>query len=179
MYAYEDYLTADTWNTLSAVEKQEALLQAIVLEDYEAERKEVEPDLTSSSVDYTITGNSSEVTVLEDAIVVTSANASVTITCEGLADSETYLSIENLSFQGTSVYDLYWGNEETDPLNLYNVAIWNQLSQEEQESMRKQKLFWDAPKSATLTLQTSAGGKGIWCIIPRIILIIITVMILR
>jgi len=155
-YTYEDYIASDDWNKLSAVGKQEALLHAVVLEDYENAPGPL-PDLTGSDRQYTVTCNGDNITFMENAFVVTSGKATATLTFDGLPNSETYFSIENLSFQGVPVYDLYFGEEDVDPMDLYDQERWEQLSWAERKSVLKNKIFWTAPASADLSIKSSAG----------------------
>ncbi len=155
-YTYENCISAAEWNTLSAVEKQEALLQAVVLEDYEAAAGPL-PDLTALDMRYTVTCNGDNITLEENAFVVTSGKATATLTFEGLPNSETYFSVENLSFQGVPVYDLYFGGEDVDPADLYDQERWDSLSHTEKKSIWKNKIYWTAPVSADLSIKSSAG----------------------
>jgi uncharacterized membrane protein YfhO len=159
-YAYDTYITEAYWNTLSSVEKQEALLQSVVLED-DTQSTIAENDalsLTSTSIPYSVECGSG-VSLQDNTFAVTSANASVTLKLDGSETSETYVSINGLYFEGVSTYDLYNGEKSVDPLNLYNQTTWNLLSYAQQEAITKENIFWNAPRESVITLKASTGTK--------------------
>ena len=90
-------------------------------------------------------------------IVVTSANSSITLNFQGLPNSETYVSVKGLNFEGTRPYDLYFGDERYDPLNLYTKTRWDLQSFASRESARKTAFFSAKPNSANLVLKSSEG----------------------
>ncbi len=97
-YTYDHYLPRDEYESLNALEKQEAQLQTIVLDKRPGsdEIEKTEPDLTATQV---------QATVLEEKglhwgegeLSVSEANATLTLTFEGLPKAETYLRVVNLS----------------------------------------------------------------------------------
>ena len=94
-----------------------------------------------------------------DAFVVTAPNSTATVRFEGMEKSATFFRIRGLGFSGTSGYDLYFGEEEQDPLDLFTRTRWELLSYADQESIRKNKLFWTEPVQTALTLKSSAGAS--------------------
>lgn len=97
-YTYDTYLLEDRWNKFSAVEKQEALLQSLVLENGSSSFKEGTLVFKSKEVPYTISCKG-DVTLQDHKFVVDSKKASVKLRFDGLTGSETYFSIDGLSFQ--------------------------------------------------------------------------------
>lgn len=71
--------------------------------------------LDSRELAYTIECRDSGISVQDGKFVVTQAGAAATLQFEGMADSETYISIDGLDFQGVPAYDLYFGTEDVDP----------------------------------------------------------------
>lgn len=154
-YTYDNYILADTCEALSAADKQNCMLQSVVLFE-EAKYSAVgQPVLNSDSLPYTITCNSNEVTQQGNTFVVTSENSSVTIAFEGLPDSETYLEITGLDFQGASGYDLYFGDEKFDPSGLYDRDHWYILSKSARELIKKERWFWSEPTFIDLMFTSS------------------------
>ena len=133
-YTYDDTISTDTWNRLNRVEKQEALLQSVVI-DQSGDSVEGKVSLTGISPDYTITCNDDRVTQSGNAFVVTAPGASVTLSFDGMENSETYVLVDGLQYDSTSEYELYFGNREVDPLELYNKTGWNLLSHERQREI--------------------------------------------
>ena len=125
-------ISTDTWNRLNRVEKQEALLQSVVI-DQPGDLDEGEILLTSISPEYTVTCNDDGVTQRGNAFVVTTLGASVTLSFDGMVNSETYVLVDGLHYDNTSEYELYFGNREVDPLELYNKTRWSLISHERQQ----------------------------------------------
>lgn len=157
-YTYDTILSETAWRERSAVEKQEAMLQSVLLAGYNGQTQDSAVNFSSKSVDYTITCNDSGITLEDYGFVVTSYNSSVTINFEGLPNSETYLSIHGLDFEGVPVYELYFGDERYDPLDLFTKEGWNNLTPEEQKAEKKNHLFWTEPTGVCLKLQSSSGA---------------------
>ncbi|MCH5170368.1 MAG: YfhO family protein [Oscillospiraceae bacterium] len=155
-YVYDSVISTDQWDKLSSVEKQEAMLQSVMLAEYDGKTQDNAVNYSSQSLDYCINCNAG-VTLEDYGFVVTSENATATINFEGLANSETYFKISGLNFDGVSTYDLYFGDEKYDPLNLYTETRWNLLSYAKQESARKDNIFWIEPTGVNLTLKSSSG----------------------
>lgn len=101
-YVYDTIISEDRWNELSSVEKQEAMLQSVLLTGYDGETQDGAVDCSSRSLDYFIEYNDTGVTLEDYGFVVTSEKSSVTINFDGLADSETYFVISGLDFDGDS-----------------------------------------------------------------------------
>ena len=101
-YVYDTVISEDRWNELSSVEKQEAMLQSVVLTGYDGETQDGAVACSSRSLDYSIDCNDTGVTLGDNGFVVTSAYSSVTINFEGIANSETYFVISGLDFDGNS-----------------------------------------------------------------------------
>ena len=101
-YTYDASISEEEWESLNAVERQEAMLSAVVVDDDAADTDLSSLELLSESLDYTITCNSDQVTQDGNSFVVTSANASITLTFEGLTESETYVVISGLTYEGSS-----------------------------------------------------------------------------
>lgn len=150
-YTYDNYILEDTWESLSAISKQETMLQSVVLAEDAVYSAVGTPVYCNSDITYTITCNSDDVSKQDNSFVVTKENATITISFDGLPYSETYLEIEGLDFQGASKYDLYFGDGKFDPLDLYNEAHWNMLSKSSQELIKKGRWLWIAPTYVDLT----------------------------
>ena len=156
-YTYDAVMSRAGWDALSAVERQEAMLQAVVLEGYDGETGDAGVARASRSLDYAVQCNGAGATLEDYGFVVTSANSSVTLHLEGPADSEMYFVIHGLAFDGAGTYELYFGDGKYDPLDLFSQTRWEGLSHAEREAARRGRLFWTEPTGAKLTLKTSSG----------------------
>lgn len=103
--AFPSVITRSQYESMSMLERQEALLQGVVLSDDDAASTSVattEPTLSTTAVQSDVMATSG-CTVSDGKIVVTSANATVTLSVAGLDNSETYLMLEGLDYEP---YDL-------------------------------------------------------------------------
>lgn len=156
-YTYNAVINEKQWKKLSAVEKQEAMLQSVLLAGHDDKAQDSKIIYSSQSPDFSIECNGTGVTLEDYGFVVTTPNSSVTINFNGIAGSETYFSVKGLDFDGVSTYELYFGDEKYDPLNLFTETRWNLLSYSDRESVKKSRLFWMEPTGANLALQASSG----------------------
>lgn len=97
-YTYNNYVSQEMYDRLSAAEKQEAMLQGIYLKEDLADYDKTELDLKSRELDYTISCKKN-VKKKGNSFVVKKKNAKVKLNFEGMSDSETYLDIQNLNFE--------------------------------------------------------------------------------
>lgn len=142
-YTYEKALSRSAWEQLNAVEKQEALLQAIVLDDASVQSS-FAPERTSRAINYTV---SCSPDVVQDgsSFVVTAKDSSVTLNFAGLADCETYLHITGLTYSGFSPDRLNQLHPQSASAGTDRLSqLWAQLS-------------WVEPSTLNLELESSAG----------------------
>lgn len=117
-YCYDAALSQQTWDGLSAVEKQEAILQAVFLQGEELPPTQAEVALTSVSVPYEVAWKGKSVRREGNSFVVTRDGAAVNVNFTGLPNSETYLRIGGLTFrtpdlQDASVTARFWKELKT------------------------------------------------------------------
>lgn len=101
-YTYDRVITREAYDKLNAVEKQEALMQAVLLEEWD------ETDtvtLTSSEVPFTIT-YSDDVVQTDDGIYVKKKGATMKLQTEEVAKGELYLRFTNLQATYLDEYEL-------------------------------------------------------------------------
>lgn len=156
-YTYDSYITEDCWKNLSAVEKQEAMLNTVYLNEQPEVVKAGYPVLSSQKIPFEITCNNNEVSQNENTFIVTAPGASITLTFEGLEDCETYFSIKGLEFEEASDYELYFGDESVDPYNIYNQTTWELLSYDRQKKIKRNRLFGMPLEGTGLVLNASNG----------------------
>lgn len=96
-YTYSNYLLQTDYNSLVAPEKQECLLKSVILDNDSA--------LISKAEDVKITTKKIPITTVEEkdlvwengVLSVQKENATITLTYEGVPNSETYLRVKNLN----------------------------------------------------------------------------------
>ena len=159
-YSYESFILEDDWRNLSAVEKQEAMMETVYLEEPPSYVQEKSPTLTSREIPFEITCDSTEVSRQGNAFIVTAPGASVTLSFEGMPNCETYFSIRGLDFEGISYHELYFGDEAVDPYNIYNETTWDLLSYDRKKSIKREKAFSIPVEETGITLTASNGSYG-------------------
>lgn len=147
-YTYDSWMSRADYDKLSAVEKQEALLERVVLEEPVDTVPQQEAELHQQSCGYELTCGDG-VIWQDGRFTVTSANAAVTLTLDGAADSETYVSLEGLTYQGIS------------PLDWYTAEQWQSFSLSDQLSKLYAGRNWEEGTSYTLSLQCDAVTKSL------------------
>lgn len=162
-YRYHSVMSQDRWHQLSAVQKQEVLLQSVVLDGYQGSLPEQNITTSSTELKYTLTYDPGKISQLDNCFVVTSPGASITLDFEGIPESETYFSIDGLSFDGTPSYNLYFGDTADDPLNLYNQTNWDLLSAQEKKNLKKDKRFWTEPTPEIKVTSSADIDQNITC----------------
>jgi uncharacterized membrane protein YfhO/putative flippase GtrA len=113
-YVYDTSIDEDTWEELSAVEKQEAMIQSVRLEGYEGENPNSSLNLSSQSLDYTIECKGEGITLEDNGFLVTKTDSSVTIRFEGLENCETYFTIKGLEYEDVAANKRYFGVGTTE-----------------------------------------------------------------
>ena len=122
-YTYDSYLSQEEYDELSAVRKQQALLQCAVVES--AVLSKADPVYNERELSYRIEGEQG-IEVCEDRIIVTDRNAHVTISVEAMADSEIYLVWDDILYERRSATDWeeslisYTRNQSTKTQLLYS-----------------------------------------------------------
>ena len=101
-YTYSKYITRESFDALPAVEKQEALMQAAVLEEPHGRIAQADPEFSSYKVSYNLVGTSGGVTLGDNAISVTRGGASLTFSADIPKDCEIYLRLGGIEIDAYS-----------------------------------------------------------------------------
>ena len=156
-YCYDQYITSDVWQTLSAAGRQALMTKAVCLstpcDGYEAYSAPVE----DFSLSYETALSDRNITLENNRVVTTAENTSITFTFDGLPNAETYFEVTGLDFDGTAEYELYYGDETVDPLNLYGQSEWEQLHRSQQRSLQKAFRSWEDQTQINLPVKASSG----------------------
>ncbi|MCM1234070.1 MAG: YfhO family protein [Ruminococcus flavefaciens] len=126
-YAYDSYLTEEACSHMTGLERQQAMLQAVILEEKLEGFQEAALRLDSVDIPYKVSC-SGGVSMDGNSIKVTSPGASVTLSFQGEADSETYVSFTGLDFDNLPLYTeqavigLESSNGRSKKLYYYNPA---------------------------------------------------------
>ncbi len=149
-YTYSSYITSEDYETMTPLEKQEAMLQGVVIDSNSGLGEAAELTFTGQTVDYEVEIGSN-VTIEDNLITVTAANSTITLTFDGLEAAETYLYITGLSYDGT------------DPVARYTEFELDLLSTYEQNELLNytQKYYEDATSlSITVTAKNTERASN-------------------
>lgn len=141
-YTYDSWISREEYEALSVTEKQQALLQGIVLE--ESSLSKAAPVFEDQTQEYTVQ-YSDGIEQEEGGLLVRKAGASMTLTFGGVPDSETYLILEGLDYEGIRPSDGYTEEE------------WADLTVYERNQIKQQDADWTQPDAATLSIH----GNGV------------------
>lgn len=157
-YTYTEVITREKYDKLSSVEKQEAMLQGVLLDKVPEGFEEAGISLTSKVQEPKIICKSQNVTVQGNSFVVTKKGAAVTLEFDGEKDCELYLNIEGLDYKGVTKYRLYNDDKAIDPLDLYTAEEWEKLPEARKEKLEEIDHSWRDDKKVEL-LVSSRGVK--------------------
>lgn len=102
-YTYSSYLSRDVYDGLSTLDKQEAQLQAVVLEQAPTSSAIAEAQPLTTAVQIPVSFSEEEnLSWSGSKLQVKAANTTLTLTFEGLPNTETYLRVVNLDLTSGS-----------------------------------------------------------------------------
>lgn len=160
-YTYDKALDMEEFETLTSVQKEEAMLQGVLLEDAAA-MQAADVVLEDVEVPFEIVCPDEKVSVQGQSIVTTSDKKNVTLNVEGIPGCETYLLIEGLNYQGCSPLDLYDDDSIFDPLNLYTEADWAKKGRMQQIKERYKNRNWSETSDLYITISgTDEDGSSV------------------
>ena len=121
-YTYDSAITRADYEKLSSLEKQQAMLQGVVLDSVPTGTAQATLSFTDKSLPYTITADKN-VAVDGKKIHVYDKGAKVTLHFNGTPNSETYLRMGLRNYTDYPAYT-YYKTQENDPLHRYNKEKW-------------------------------------------------------
>ncbi len=158
-YSYDTVITKDVWDTLSASEKEEAMLYGVYVGDADKcaldtmSLDDAGDVITDEELSFNVRKDSEGNVIYEDGkFIVATPNSKVTLIADRKDTSELYMSFTGFSFKGTPEYDLYRGGEDVDPENVYGEEEWASLSFSEKVQKWVDKVFWKEPSGVTLKI---------------------------
>ena len=149
-YCYDSAVSAERWRALNPLERQELMLQDVVL-DSPPEAYTGNGVLSSRKIPYEIEYQDDSITLSDGAFTVTKKNAVLWLEFDELEEGELYLHMTGSHFDDITAYDLYLGDERFDPLDHYDEEDWNTLSPSEKEEILRGRFFYALPSYASLT----------------------------
>lgn len=105
-YTYDSYMTSQEYEALSAVQKQQALMQCAVIEMEEdsTKLKKAEPVYSEKALAFSMEAEEG-IQILDDQIVVSDKNAAVRLQTKTIDNSETYLVLTGIIYDNVNSTD--------------------------------------------------------------------------
>lgn len=157
-YTYDSAITRADYEKLSSLEKQQAMLQGVVLDSVPTGTAQATLSFTDKSLPYTITADKN-VAIDGKKIHVYDKGAKVTLHFNGTPNSETYLRMGLRNYTDYPAYT-YYKTQENDPLHRYSTDKWNKKDDSQKAYVRRKARSFKAPSSLTLqyTAHTADGA---------------------
>lgn len=138
------FITRETFDALSTPQKQEALLQTVVLEETQNTA-----ELSLQETTYIPEMEAEEGIVVGDGqITVYDTSAKLILKTQGRTDGELYVELENLSFDALS------------PKETCSSETWDKMSRLERNQVLERSRYWMEPTSAWIWMSCGVEGSG-------------------
>ncbi len=162
-YTYSHYITSEEYRCMDSVQKQQAVLQGVVLEGEsgKGKLKKAKIKFEDFRIPYLLSFDKKAITKVGNAFVVTGKDAVVTIDFEGEPDCETYLYIKGLQFKGVNEFDLYEKQKkgsEFDPLDVCRPIDFDKLKEEEKQRIVFESRYWVEPTLIDISATAFSGN---------------------
>lgn len=105
-YTYDGYILKEDWDKYTPEKRQEAMLTSVVLSEAPALTSVKTPEFDSQVMDYTVSC-SENVTETDNGFRVDKDKGEITLSINGLDNSETYLYVKEMNYEPFSSYDWY------------------------------------------------------------------------
>ena len=120
-YTYDEFITEEKYNKMSIAERQQATLQAAVVEEAVEGLKQNKTIFTDQKIDYKITQNQG-VDIVNNIFTVKKEKAKLTLKCDVPENCELYVYLSGVNFESINEYDLK--NEEFfEKLTQYDKVV--------------------------------------------------------
>ncbi len=145
-YTYSSYIPRSEYERMNSLQKQEAILQSVVLDNGSSNLTKGNPVFTGKEIPYRIQPQGYSASLQNGpSFVTTSKKTKVDLLFNGLPESETYVYIKGLHFKGTTEYDLYNDDKTIDPYNFYEERNWENLSEMKRDKIKYEADRYDEP----------------------------------
>lgn len=126
-YTYDSWISREDYDKMTVTEKQQALLQGVVLDD--SSLPETEIHFNDREVSY-YTSEGKGCRLKNGKVVVTQENAQLKLVFEGEENAETYLITEGLDYEGLS------------PREMISDKKWSKMTTYEQNKLLEENSNW-------------------------------------
>ncbi len=157
-YVTSNVIPKNVWSKYSPVEKQEAMLQGVFVEEGEAGN--YTPTLDSKELSYTDMNFSPEVTMSGNSFVVTKKGGAIKFEIDKVPNADLYVEFKGLKYEGYPAKELYLGDKDKDPNDLYTKTVYDNFSQNNKDKLDEEEDLWGAPETATANVNMLTSGKN-------------------
>ncbi|MGN0465995.1 MAG: YfhO family protein [Lachnospiraceae bacterium] len=154
-YTYSSYITKDRFLTLNLAERQQALIQGVVLDKETSSVKEFPQTslkFTHLSLPFEVetdAGKKKNIEVQDGKIIVRKEDSQITLQLKQTMDHcETYVIFKNLKFSGYSPREIYTDDE------------WEKLDTLEQNNILRESKFYEDPNYAKIQIKSNSVSKN-------------------
>lgn len=140
-YTYDSFITRETYNRLSVTQKQQAMLQSVVLGNATLVGENKNLKFNEKEIPYKIKC-SEEARFENGKLIIEDTEATVTLTFQGEKDCETYLHFQNLHYKGIS------------PLSKVSAEEFEALSPLEKSVLEKKERYWQESNTIRITAES-------------------------
>lgn len=148
-YTYDTYITRDMYESMDPVQRQEALMQGVVLEGSVSGYDKTDVSYTNRKPDYEIECLSN-VWKDGDKYIAGKGGAQLKLTFEGQPDCETYVYIKGIEIEGKSEKELYFDTDESH----YDQKQWEALSKMRKNELNYNHRYYIYPQKFDLVFST-------------------------
>ena len=148
-YTYDSWISREDYDKMTVTEKQQALLQGVVLDD--SSLPETETHFNDREVSY-YTSEGKGCRLKNGKVVVTQENAQLKLVFEGEENAETYLITEGLDYEGLS------------PREMISDKKWSKMTTYEQNKLLEENSnwrYWKESQKASIQLEGHFLRKSI------------------
>lgn len=136
-YTYSTYITEEQYNNMNGAQRQEALMQGILLDEKAVESignvyEQTDVDFSEKQLKYSITCGKGVEQLSDNSFLVTSPKATIELNFQGINNCETYLLVKGMHIQRLSKLDLYKDNV-TDK---FSMTAYQNLSKIEKNKLK-------------------------------------------
>lgn len=159
-YCYDARITDEMWAGMDPVQRQEIQLKAALIDEVAESIPLYTGEAEDYKIGYTAECVGSEITPTDVGYTTTASNTELVLHLDReVRDAELYIGLEGIGFIPTKQYDLYFGDDRADPINLYNKTDWDDLGADSQKRIQNSRRYWDPIKNATFTIEASDGAR--------------------
>lgn len=134
--AYDKYISKKDYESLTPIQKQQALLQGVLLESETSQYEKGDMVYSDKQIDYTVEC-SEGVMRKGDQYIATKDNAKLTLYFDGEENCETYVYFPEIDVEEKTQKDFYFGTDK-----LHTEKEWNQLSKMTQNKYNDEKKYF-------------------------------------